>query len=259
MWFMEFLLAIHPIVRMFLAFLVTMVITLIAWRIMRNRREALLETPEDTPDATEALTLALEITLMAFVFVVALLLAQAWTNAADAGAAVRDEQVAIAEVLAEAEAIGPDANPVKQAALDYLEAKTQKEALALRLGMPDVAQKLHVKSGMQLLKAFNTTFADDKSSVSSIAGSIRDAMRAGGDRISSTPSSAMYGVVGITALLAIIALALAVIVAPARRGPRLLFLGVIVLGVSFLTFIVIEMVNPFLTVVSQVNIDSLPG
>lgn len=237
-----------PFARLLLALAVVGFFTWLAARIMRPRRAHFLAVPDGQPPAQDMLNVALGVLLTAYVFIAAFLLASFWGGLGDAKSAATSEQSGIAQMLATLERV-PDAPPeIRQSIADYVESAKGVQTAALRNGDGDAATKAHDDVSRLLVDTVGAWAADTKSAGAVIVlDSMRQAVSSGSDRISALPNEAMYRVIQILGVVGIACLALAVILAPAARGPSIVVLSTFVFGLTLLYFLLIEYVNPFLT------------
>lgn len=237
-----------PFVRLFIAMVLVGFFTWLAARIMRPRRAAFLAVPEGQPPAQDMLNVALGVLLTAYVFIAAFLLASFWSSQGEAIAASNAEQSQISEAVAALRAGGELPDDVRQAIDAYVQSAIDVQGPALRDGDGEAAARVHTESSAALVEVVGAWAAETKTPAAAVVMSaIRDAITSGNDRINALPSDATYRVVQLLGFVGIACLALAVILAPAARGPSIIVLGTFVFGITLLYVLLIEYVNPFLT------------
>lgn len=236
-----------PFLRLVLALVVVGLFTWVAARIMGPRREAFLAVPEDSAPAQDMLNVALGVLLTAYVFIAAFLLASFWSSLSDAKSAATSEQAAITQMIATVEEV-PDAPPELSRAIDdYITSAKEVQGPALRDGDGDAAAAAHAQASRELIDTVGRWAAKSKDAASGIVlQSMREAISSGNDLINALPNQAMNRVVQLLGAVGIACLALAVILAPASRGPSIVVLSTFVFGLTLLYFLLIEYVNPFL-------------
>lgn len=237
-----------PLVRLLLALAVVGFFTWVAARIMQPRREAFLAVPDGAAPSQDMLNVALGVLLTAYVFIAAFLLASFWSSLSDAKSAATTEQAGIAQMTATLDAVPDVPADLRQAIDDYIRSAKEVESPALRDGDGDTAATAHAEVSRALVEATGRWAAQDQTATAGIVlQSMREAITSGNDRIDSLPNDAMYRVVQLLGAVGIACLALAVILAPASRGPSFIVLSTFVFGMTLLYFLLIEYVNPFLT------------
>lgn len=187
----------------------------------------------------------------AFVFLLAFTLGNFWSNAGDAQSAVRDEASAYTRALDFAQELpttgyGPS---VVAALQSYQNSVRNVEWPLMSQADSEAAYQAHDTASRALATAVRSAEvagAQQQPGWSSFTSAVSAMTSSGTDRINSVPSPWDPGVIALIFILGLGNLALAAAFQPAGIGANLFLMGMMAAITALLLFILVEAANPFL-------------
>lgn len=242
-----FMQAVPPGVRLLLALAITLGITFLASRLMRGRRERVLEVPEGKTPAEDMLNVALAAVLTAFVFLAAILLANFWSSMGLAKTAVSDEQAAYAQITATLAMIGESDSEMARALTAYGDAAHNVQGPALRDADGDAASASHAAAARDVIASLASVKGKGSTvDEATLTTGVKDMLTNGELRQAALPTYHVGPILMILAIIGIFGLALAVILVPDSKPAALIVLVTLVFAVVLMYYLVVEMSNPYL-------------
>ena len=260
-----FLNDVPPVVRLFLALLVTVGITLLMVWLMHARCLALVSldmspadeggehddsTPEEprTPPARELAGRVLALTGVGIIFLFTFTFANFWNNAQAATTAVQNEEWAYSRALASAEALPSSVGTaaIVQALHTYAHSVQTDEWSLMRRADARGASHLHAQRADDVAKAVLAASNSDAAKSpawSSMEGAISDMISDGSDRIMQLPGPSAPAAIFLIFVLGISNLAITAAFQPTRLRPTLVLMGLMATITGLLLFLVVEASN----------------
>ena len=266
-----FLNDVSPAVRLLLALVVTVGITLLAVWLLHSRCLALaaLDVPPDDDEAEDgdsAATTAkaprplpardlagrvLALTGVGFVFLFTFTFANFWNNAQAATTAVQNEEWAYARALASAEALpsSPETAAIVAALHTYANSVQTDEWNLMRNADARGASHVHAKAGDNIATAVLAASNSDAAKSpawSAMESAISDMISDGSDRIMQLPGPSAPAVIFLIFVLGISNLAITAAFQPTRLQPNLVLMGLMATITGLLLFLVVEASNIYI-------------
>lgn len=268
--FASFMLAVPPALRLLLAIVITVGITLFMVKALhsrlvdlsakdgqdkdeRKRREEEGET-DLAPLPPESYNLAnrvLGLTSTGFVFLLAFTLGNFWGTSTDARTATQAEAADWVRAVALAQQLD-GGEPLEQALQEYKSSVIGPQWELMQQAHAAQASRLQVEDGQRLSQVVLDMQPQLKSQAAwpQLAAAVDDMFLQSRDRIDAVPNPAAPGVIVLIFILAITNLAMVAVFQPARMGPNLFLMGVMAAITAVMLFVLVEASNPYVGAVA---------
>lgn len=265
----------HPALRLLIAVVITVGITLLAVKIFRepimdmdakdevaaDEHETLLEEARRTdppgemppplpPKTTYLAQRVIGLTTSAFVFLLAFTLSSYWSAAKDARTATLSEATYWAQSVATASELpkSPETDRLQQALLDYRDSVIHEQWPDMQAARTEGVQKQEIDARAAVGKA---VLAADQAGAgksplwSQLVSSVDSMFDQANSRLDTLPNPSAPGVLMIIGLLGIVNLALIVVFQASRMGTNMFLAGTLAAVTALLLFIVVETSNAY--------------
>ena len=242
-------------VRLLLALVVTVGITLIAVKLMHSRSLSISERNDEAfgktpPPSWDLASRVLALTGTGFVFLFAFTFGNFWSNGQDASTASLMEQSAYQKALTTADSIPTDqgGKTIADAVKAYGASVRETEWPAMQAADRQTAQKAHIDAATAIGRAaMSASQAGASKSLEwdTLTSALADMTDQGTTRIAQVPGPAAPGAVALIALLGIANLALTAALLPTRFTLNLTLMGLMAAITGLLLFLIVETSNVY--------------
>lgn len=256
--FAEYQNAIPASVRLIIALVLVVAVTVLLVHVFHNRILALNAPPppkekDDDPDPPPGVKdisgRLIALTTFGFVFLLGLGFSQFWSTAKDARDAVLNEGIDYQRVVGAAERLPADQRGLVLGALEeYRQGILTTEWPLMETANTDALATARYDSGERLLTSLNAAkSASDATDAVWVqfSDSLDDLLSDGIDRTNALPSPMAVSVIGLVAILGIANLIAITIFQPSRKKANLVLVASMAAITAFLLFALIEISNPY--------------
>ena len=247
MWFTSFMQSVPTGARLTILLFVIFGLMFLANWFFRRHTTRIFGGSEDERDSRAAVTLALEITLTAYLFIGAFVVAQFLGQSVDARTLNAEEKTAIGQMISGARLLNADTKAIEVPVKAYVADLRANVWPALQAGDTETVSDAQAAAADDLVSAISATFATNSEAyTTSISGALKDAVVAGSGRTTALPTLAAPALIGLVGLLGLVSLFLTALIAPRWRTSARILMITIGFTVGMLFFFIVEISNPFL-------------